>query len=89
MARGRKPRERSRRTTPSHRSVPDVMEDASYAIEDYSPWYGLVERDRSLRSGAWLIRYWRAGWRFRWRMLRSLLAFGAAATLVYLVLDRV
>jgi hypothetical protein len=55
------------------------MEQASYAIEYYSPWYGLVERLRKVRFGAWTIRYWQAGWRFRWRMLRTALAFGALA----------
>jgi hypothetical protein len=64
------------------------MEQASYAIERYSPWCGYVERLSKLRFGAWMIRYWRGGWRFRWRMVRTTLLFGALAVVVLAVLTR-
>jgi hypothetical protein len=64
------------------------MEEASYAIERYSPWYGLVERMRSLRFGTWTIRYWQGGSKFRWRMLWTTLASGAVAAVVLVLLNR-
>ena len=84
MAKGRTPRPPLQEASPP--TIADRMEQASYAIEHYSPWYGFVERLRKLRFGAWTIRYWHGGWRFRWRMLRTALTFGALAALVVALL---
>ena len=76
------------RTDSARSTVPDRMEDVSYAIERYSPWFGFVERFRSLRFGSWTIRYWQGGSRFRWRMLRTTLACGTVAALLVVLLNR-
>lgn len=64
---------------PGPPTVPDQLENVSFTIERYSPWYGFVERTPTLRFTAWTMRYWRAGSRFRWRMVRTTLAFAGLA----------
>lgn len=78
-----KPIRRGRRPRPARGSAADWLDDTSAFTERYdavTDWSdGRSTFSEKLLFGSWVARYWSAGPRFRWRMLRSLALLVVAA----------